>query len=64
MQHAFYPSKSNIHLSTQGLNQSMDIAHDSMHFHRILELEDRERTWIASIFYKIPRKMLDWLGQA
>ena len=42
----------------------MDIAHDSMHFHRILELEDRERTWIASIFYKIPRKMLDWLGQA
>ena len=42
----------------------MDIAHDNMHFHKILELEDREHTWIASIFYKIPPKMLEWLGQA
>ena len=42
----------------------MDITHGNMHFHRILELKDRERTWIASIFYKIPPKMLEWLGQA
>ena len=42
----------------------MDIAHDNMIFHRILELEDRECTWIESIFYKIPPKMLEWLGQA
>ena len=42
----------------------MDIVHDNMHFHRILELEDRECTWIVSIFYKISPKMLEWLGQA
>ena len=60
-QHAFYPSESNIRLSTQELNQNMDIANDNMHFHRILELDDREHIWITSIFCKISPKMLEWL---
>ena len=34
-----------------------------MHVHEIPKSKDRERTWIACIIYKIPPKMLEWLGQ-
>ena len=34
-----------------------------MYVHGILKVSDRERTWIACIIYKIPKKMLEWLGQ-
>ena len=35
-----------------------------MHVHGIPKSSDRERTWIACIIYKIPKKKgLEWLGQ-
>ena len=32
-------------------------------FIKFQKVSDRERTWTVYIIYKIPQKMLEWLGQ-
>ena len=39
---------------------NMDIIHNKIHIHRILKLNDRERTWVASLVLDYYSKSAIW----